>query len=308
MVTDTASPAVVVVGAYNHGVTMRVPAIPVPGETVTGDSYAEGPGGKGSNQAVAAARLGAAVSFVGRVGDDRFGEQARALWDREGVTAFVETVDKPTGVGFVIVDETGENAITVAPGANDTLDGAAVRATADTVAAADVALVQLEIGDEPVATTVDLAAANSTETVLNPAPARTLPSAVLDRVDVLTPNRTEARALAGLAPDADVADETVAASLLDRGPDAVVLTQGAAGALVHTPSQTTTVPGPSVKVVDTTGAGDAFNAGFAVARAEGATLADAARFGTVVGSLTCTGSEVIPALPDRATVEAHTVE
>ncbi|ERG88328.1 MAG: sugar kinase, ribokinase family [halophilic archaeon J07HX5] len=308
MVTDTASPAVVVVGAYNHGVTMRVPAIPVPGETVTGDSYAEGPGGKGSNQAVAAARLGAAVSFVGRVGDDRFGEQARALWDREGVTAFVETVDKPTGVGFVIVDETGENAITVAPGANDTLDGAAVRATADTVAAADVALVQLEIGDEPVATTVDLAAANSTETVLNPAPARTLPSAVLDRVDVLTPNRTEARALAGLAPDADVADETVAASLLDRGPDAVVLTQGAAGALVHTPSQTTTVPGPSVKVVDTTGAGDAFNAGFAVARAEGTTLADAARFGTVVGSLTCTGSEVIPALPDRATVEAHTVE
>lgn len=308
MATDAAPSGVVVVGAYNHGLTMRVPTIPVPGETVTGDSYTEGPGGKGSNQAVAAARLGAAVSFVGRVGDDRFGEQARALWDHEGVTALVDAVPEPTGVGFVIVDETGENAITVAPGANATLDGAAVRATADTVAAADVALVQLEIGDEPVAATVDLAAANSTETVLNPAPARALPPAILDQVAVLTPNRAEARTLAGHAPDADVADETVAADLIDRGPDAVVLTQGAAGALVHTPDQTTAVPGPSVEVVDTTGAGDAFNAGFAVARAEGATLVEAARLGTVVGSLTCTGSEVIPALPDRATVEAHTAE
>jgi len=303
MATDS-DPAVAVVGAYNQGLAMTVPAIPVPGETVTGVDYAEGPGGKGSNQAVAAARLDASVSFVGRVGDDRFGERARALWRREGIRAVVETVPEPTGVGFVIVDEDGENAITVAPGANAALDGPAVEAAAGEIAAADVALTQLEIPDEPVAATLELAAQRDTEAILNPAPARELPEAILANADVLTPNRTEARTLAGYAPDADVPDERVAAALLDRGPDAVVLTRGGDGALVCTPERTVEVPAPSVEVVDTTGAGDAFNAGFAVARAEGADLSDAARFGTVVGGLACTDYEVIPALPDRTAVEA----
>lgn len=303
-VAATDEPAIAVVGAYNQGLAMTVPEIPVPGETVTGEDYVEGRGGKGSNQAVAAARLEGAVSFVGRVGDDRFGEQARALWRREGVQAVVETVSEPTGVGFVIVDEAGENAITVAPGANATLDESAVRAAAPEIAAADVVLTQLEVPDEPVATTVEVAAERDTEAILNPAPARDLPNGVLADVDVLTPNRTEARTLAGYAPDADVSDDRVAAALLDRGPTAVVLTQGGDGALICTAERTVSVPAPTVEVVDTTGAGDAFNAGFAVARAEGADLPAAARFGTVVGGLTCTDYEVIPALPDRETVEA----
>lgn len=303
MATDS-DPVVAVVGAYNQGLAMTVPEIPVPGETVTGADYTEGPGGKGSNQAVAAARLDASVSFVGRVGDDRFGEQARALWRREGVRAVVETVPKPTGVGFVIVDEAGENAITVAPGANAALDGPGVEAAAGEIAAADVALTQLEIPDEPVAATLELAAERDTEAIVNPAPARELPETILANVDVLTPNRTEARTLVGYAPDADVPDERVAAAVLELGPEAVVLTRGGDGALVRTPERTVEVPAPSVEVVDTTGAGDAFNAGFAVARAEGAALPGAARVGTVVGGLACTDYEVIPALPDRAAVEA----
>ena len=302
MATDP-GPSLTVVGAYNQGLTMTVPEIPVPGETVTGEDYAEGPGGKGSNQAVAAARLGASVSFIGRVGDDRFGEQARALWRREGVRAVVETASEPTGVGFVIVDEAGENAITVAPGANAALDGPAVRAAVGEITAADVVLTQLEIPNEPVVATLELAAEQGTEAILNPAPARELPEEILANVDVLTPNRTEARTLAGYAPDADVPDERVAAAVLELGPDAVVLTRGRDGALVRTPELTVEVPAPSVEVVDTTGAGDAFNAGFAVARAEGANLSDAARVGTVVGGLACTDYEVIPALPDRAVVE-----
>ena len=300
--TETAN--VAVVGSYNHGLTMSVSDIPVPGETVLGGDFEEGVGGKGSNQAVAAARLGADATFVGRVGDDRFADDALALWDEEDVTAAVERVpDTHTGVGFVVVEEGGENAIAVAPGANARLDGEAVRGSREAIADADVALAQLEIEDDPVAATADLVAGTDTEFVLNPAPARELPADLLSGVDVLTPNRTEANVLAGHPPDADREPAALARDLLDRGPEAVVLTLGGEGALVVTDESETSVPPVEVDVTDTTGAGDAFNAGFAVARGEGADLVTAAEFGCRAGALACTDYEVVPALPDREAVE-----
>lgn len=303
--TDTETTArVTVVGSYNHGLTVSTPHIPVPGETVLGSEFVEGVGGKGSNQAVAAARLGADATFVGRVGDDHFADGAFSLWEDEDVDATVERVEgEHTGVGFVIVEEDGENAIVVAPGANSRLDREAVRSSADAITAADVLLCQLETTDEPVAAAGEIATANETEFVLNPAPAREVPADVLANVDVLTPNRVEALALAGHPPDAEVDEEALARELLEMGPSAVVLTLGSDGALVATDGRTNCVPAIDVDTVDTTGAGDAFNAGFAVARGEGANLVDAARFGCRAGGLACTEYEVVPALPDRETVE-----
>lgn len=303
--TDTNGNArVTVVGSYNHGLTVSTPRIPVPGETVLGRDFAEGVGGKGSNQAVAAARLGADASFVGCVGTDRFADDAFSLWADEGVDTAVDRIeDEHTGVGFVIVKEDGENAIVVAPGANSHLDCDAVENSAAAITAADVLLCQLETTDEPVVTAGEIAAANETEFVLNPAPAREVPADTLANVDVLTPNRAEALMLAGYPPDANLDAVILAENLLEMGPDAVVLTLGRDGALVATAELTKRVPPVAVDVVDTTGAGDAFNAGFAVARGEGATLVDAARFGCRAGGLACTAYEVVPALPDRETVE-----
>ncbi|WP_115863757.1 ribokinase [Halorussus litoreus] len=292
MTTEKAT--VAVVGSYNHGLTMSVPDIPVPGETVLGSDFEEGVGGKGSNQAVAAARLGADATFVGRIGDDRFGDDAVALWDEAGVDAAVERVPgEHTGVGFVVVEQSGENAIAVAPGANAHLDGEAVRAERQAIA---------DAAESGAATDAD-AGAPSTEVVLNPAPARELPAEILSDVDVLTPNRTEANMLLGHPPDAERDPAALARELLERGPSAVVLTLGADGALVVTGEQETRVPPADVDVVDTTGAGDAFNAGFAVARGEGASLVEAAAFGCRAGGLACTAYEVVPALPEREAVD-----
>lgn len=291
-------PTVTVVGSYNHALTMTVEDIPSPGETVLGWDFAEGVGGKGSNQAVAAARLDARASFVGRVGDDRFAETAFQLWDEEGVTPHVERdPETHTGVGIVVVDEDGENAIAVAPGANGRLNAAAVHDHADAIAMADVVLCQLETEDEPVIAAGELAAEHDTTFVLNPAPARDLPAELMELVDVLTPNEAEARALAGI--DRTAQPSEIATAIRDRGVRAVVLTLGSDGALVVTGDAQTPIDPVGVDVVDTTGAGDAFNAGLAVALAEGKGLLEATRFANRAGAGACTGYEVVPALPTR---------
>lgn len=293
------SPEVAVVGSYNHGLTMAVEAIPEPGETVLGWDFAEGVGGKGSNQAIAASRLGAKATFVGRVGDDRFAEPAFDLWADNDVTARVERdPEAHTGVGIVVVDEAGENAIAVAPGANGEVDADDVRANAAVIAEADVVLCQLETEDEPVIATGQVAAEHDTTFVLNPAPARELPLKLYELADVLTPNEAEARTLAG--DDGSATPSELAATIRARGTDAVVLTLGGDGALVVTADGETSIDPVDVDVVDTTGAGDAFNAGIAVALAEGQPLVDAARFGCRAGAGACTGYEVVPALPTRS--------
>ncbi|WP_136689470.1 ribokinase [Halorhabdus amylolytica] len=305
---QSGSPTVAVVGSDNHGITMTIDSIPVPGETVLGEDFTEGVGGKGSNQAIAASRLGADASFVGRVGEDRYADRAFDLWDREGVdaTAVTRTDGIHTGVGIVLVEDAGENAIGVAPGANGTLDAGDVRDAAGAVEAADVVLTQLETEIEPVETTLSLATAAGTSAILNPVPATELPPDLLEQADFLTPNRSEARLLTGVDPDADIEDIDLARDLVEMGANVVVLTQGADGALVVTASEVTSIPAPDIEVVDTTGAGDAFNAGFAVALAEGADPVEAAKFASLADGLACTDYEVVPALPDRDAVELLT--
>ncbi|MCU4974081.1 ribokinase [Halobacteria archaeon AArc-m2/3/4] len=303
-------PSVAVVGSYNVGLTMQVPEFPGPGETVIGEGFGEGPGGKGSNQAIAAARLEADSRFVGRLGDDRYGDDAVDLLEREGIdtSGVGRSADAHTGVGFVIVDDDGENEITVAPGANDALSGDDVRARAAAIRSADVLLVQLEIGDEPVRTAVEIAAEAETTVVCNPAPARELPGSILERVDYLTPNEHEARTLAGLeggdGKEEEVTDdETVARALLELGSETVVLTRGGAGALLVTADGVERVPTPEVDVVDTTGAGDSFNGALAVALAEGFEDHEAVRFACAAGALAVTEAEVVPGLPERRAVD-----
>ncbi len=297
-------PAVAVVGSYNVGLTMQVDDFPAPGETVIGGNFAEGPGGKGSNQAIAAARLGADSRFVGRVGDDRYGEDALALWEREGVA--VADVDRDpeahTGVGFVVVDDDGENEITVAPGANDRLSGSDVREAGDAVASAGALLVQLEIADGAVEAAVETATDAGSTVVCNPAPARELPGSILEGGDYLTPNEHEARTLAGV--DGEASDEAVARELLDLGVETVVLTRGSAGALLVSADGVEEVAAPRVDAVDTTGAGDAFNGALAVALAEGRDDRAAVRFACAAGALAVTESEVVPGLPERDAVAA----
>jgi ribokinase len=306
MASTDPSPRVAVVGSYNVGLTMVVPRFPTPGETVLGDSFAEGPGGKGSNQAIGVARLGGEATFVGQVGDDSYADDAFALWEREGVdvTHVTRNPETHTGVGFVIVSEDGENEITVAPGANDALDAAAIDAASSEIAGVDALLCQLEVGDEPIEAAVRTAAAAGVDVVLNPAPARELPAAVLERVDYLTPNQNEARLMLGLDPDADRDDESVAADLRALGVDTVVMTRGAAGALVVTDDGIEAVDSFDVDVVDTTGAGDSFNAALAVALSEGLPIGRATRFACAAGALATTAAEVIPGLPDREAVAA----
>jgi ribokinase len=310
MATDADAAAVTVVGSYNHDLLMTVGSLPVPGETVLGGNFAEHSGGKGSNQAVGAARLGATTAFVGCVGTDQYGDAALELWDDEGIsTDGVRRVeDTHTGVAFVVVGDDGENLITVASGTNTQLSGADVRAAGESIRSADVLLCQLETELDPVVAATRIAADAGTEVILNPAPARELPSALRSNVDVLTPNRTEARRLAGYEPTAEVPTTVLLDALSDLGIDRTVLTLGADGAIVDDGGRREHVDALAVDPVDTTGGGDAFNAGVAVALAEGRPLVEAARFGCVCGSLACTESGVVPALPSRSTVDAHELD
>jgi len=296
------APRITVVGSYATGLTMKVERLPSHGETLLGTGYRVDFGGKGSNQAVGCARLGAKVSFVAKIGKDSFGEAALRLYRDEGVDiAHVrQTADAPTGVGFIVVEAaSGNNCIVIDPGANDLLTAADV---SDRVAAFDssaVVLTQLEIPVEAAEAAMVSGRSRGAITILNPAPVRPLPSSVLQAVDILTPNAVEAKVLVGRAPDADVAPELVARELIRSGVKQVVITLGEKGALIVTDSSTTCVPAISVKAADTTGAGDAFNAGLAMALACGETLEDAVRLAVITGGLAVTKEGVIPSLPHR---------
>jgi ribokinase len=304
--SEQSDATVAVVGSYNHDMSVTVPQIPVPGETVMGENFEQNAGGKGSNQAIAAARSGGAVSFIGAVGDDRFGESARELWDEESIDiSGVTTADAPTGVALIHVEEGGENAIAVAQGANHELGGADVRDAAATIEDADVLLTQLETPVESVRAAASVADEAEAEVILDPAPAEALPDELMAAVDVATPNESEVRMLAGHDPDAAIDEERAARDVLDRGPDAVVVTLGADGALVVTDEESTMVPPIEAEVEDTTGAGDAFNGAFAVARGEGRGIVEAAERGVAAGAAACAERGAVPSLPSRSAIDAY---
>jgi ribokinase len=292
-------PRITVVGSYATGLTMRVDRLPNRGETLLGTDYRVDYGGKGSNQAVGCARLGAQVSFIASIGQDSFGSMAEKLYREEGIgLEFIKRMpDCPTGVGFIIVDSAGHNCITIDPGANELLTAAAVRESSAAFNQVSVVMTQLEISVEAAEAALTLGRELGAVTILNPAPVRPLPASVLQLVDVLTPNETEAKVLAGRSPEFHIDPETVARELLAYGVKQVVMTLGEKGALIVTGSSTTHVPAHILSAIDTTGAGDAFNAGLAVALAFGAPLEPAVRFAVVTGGLAVTREGVIPSLP-----------
>jgi ribokinase len=278
----------VVVGSYGVGLTFVADRIPERGETITGTTFRTDPGGKGSNQAIGAARLGAEVELLTAVGEDAFGDGAVELWRAEGVEAgAVLRSPLPTMVAAIIVEPTGDNRIVIVPGALTTLEPTDVDAFADRVAAADVLLVQLEIPVETAARALAVARDAGVRTILNPAPAPDgrLPAAMLATADYLTPNETEARAVRG-------------------APGTVVVTLGAEGARVAG----ATIPAFAAEPVDTTGAGDAFAAAFAVALAEGFDGREAVRWGCAAGAHMVEHPGVVPGLPTREQLAARLAE
>ncbi|HYL96379.1 MAG TPA: ribokinase [Terriglobales bacterium] len=288
------------VGSYATGLTMKVERLPSSGETLLGTGYRMDYGGKGSNQVVGCARLGARVSFVAKIGNDTLGKMALRLYREEGVdtTHVLQTVDVATGVGFILVEEaSGRNCIVLDPGANEQLSAADVSKCEAAFISPAVVLTQLEIPVEAAEAALKEGRACRAITILNPAPVRPLPNRVLHLVDVLTPNEVEAKVLTGHSPHDKVSPEEIARELISAGVKNVVMTLGENGALVVTESGTERFPALPVRAVDTTGAGDAFNAGLATALAWGATLEQAVEFAIVTGGLAVTREGVVPSLP-----------
>jgi ribokinase len=293
--------AVAVVGSLNMDLVIRVPVLPGPGETVSGGDLFRNPGGKGANQAVAAARLGRPVAMIGCVGEDEAGRDLLASLAADGVdSARVRVLDGvPSGTAFILVGEDGENQIVVSPGANARLTPNDVAAAEATLEAAAVTLLQLEV---PLETVAAAAGTATGRVVLNPAPVRPLPEELLAQVDVLVPNRVELAQLAGGPVPGTV---EAAARLAGRLPvRAVVVTLGADGALVVEDGRANHVPAVPVRPVDTTAAGDAFCGGLADALAGGATLQEAARRAARVAAAACLGHGAQASLPTPAEVEA----
>jgi len=280
---------------------VRAPQLPRAGETVLGGDFRQVAGGKGANQAVAAARAGAAVAMVGCVGDDQRGREAVEGLRREGVdVAQIHSLsDAASGVALIVVDASGQNCIAVASGANARLTPAMVRHAEPLLVAATVVLVQLEVPLDAVVETATIASGHGARVILDPAPARVLPNALWRCLAVITPNETEAAGLTG-GEAADSTDaQIVAGVLLERGVESVLLTRGEAGVLVATRQTRTLIAGFAVTAVDTTAAGDTFAGALAARIAEGADLVDAARFANAAAAVSVTRRGAQPSLPTR---------
>lgn len=298
-----ATPRILVIGSTNTDMVVEVPALPGAGETVLGGAFRMTPGGKGANQAVAAARAGGEVTFVTAVGDDMFGEQSRRRFADEGIhTRYVFTrPGVPSGVALIMVDAHGENVIAVAPGANSRLTHEDLAASWEAFHGSPLILMQLEIPLESVRWAAGYAAGQACTVLLNPAPmpAEGLPDELLANIDILTPNEGE---LLALAPGAASLEEA-AHAVLARGPRMVVVTQGRHGATAFTADGALHLPALTLNTVDTVGAGDCFSACLAVALAEGRPLPDAMRFAIVGAGLSTTLPGAQASMPSREAIE-----
>jgi ribokinase len=299
------APVITVIGSFAVGLTIRTPQLPVFGQTLFGSDFDMGPGGKGSNQAVGVARLGANSYFVGLIGEDKLGEIAIDLYATEGVnTTYLKTTrEKATGAGLIILNTKGENFIILDMGANTLVDAAFVDHAEAQIAASDVVMAVLEVPPVAGIRAMELGKKHGVRTILNPAPATPLPQDVFRNIDYLTPNESELRIMLGLAPDDPTPESELAARLRAQGVKTVVVTMGENGALIVNDDGETHVPTIAIDAVDTTGAGDAFNAGFAIALAEGKSLLEAVRYGCCAGATACTKLGVVPALGRREPID-----
>ena len=298
---------VVVIGSLNMDLVTRAPRLPRGGETLIGQSFATVSGGKGANQAVAAARLGAQVSMVGCVGSDAYGEELRrALMVEQIDCQAVSTVEGSSGVALIVVDDNSQNAIVIVAGANGALTPQVIDRFDAVLQAADVIICQLEVPDATVGHALKRGRELGKIVILNPAPAsRPLPADWYASIDYLIPNESEASALSGLPVDSLASAETAATRLIALGAGKVIITLGAQGSMFANGTGFEHFPAPTVKAVDTTAAGDTFVGGFAAALASGKTEAEAIRFGQVAAALSVTRAGAQPSIPTLSEVQAY---
>lgn len=297
---------VVVIGSMNMDLVTRAPRLPRGGETLIGESFATVHGGKGANQAVAAARLGAQVSMVGCVGRDAYGEELRGALLAEQIDCqAVSTVDDSSGVALIVVDDNSQNAIVIVAGANGALTSEVIDRFDSVLQAADVIICQLEVPDATVGHALARGRALGKIVILNPAPAsRPLPADWYASIDYLIPNESEAEALSGVPVDSLEAAKTAATRLIGMGAGKVIITLGAQGSLFANGKSFEHFPALKVKAVDTTGAGDTFVGGFAAALAAGESEAQAIRFGQIAAALSVTRAGAQPSIPTLSDVQA----
>jgi ribokinase len=292
-------PTILVVGSANMDLVVSCDRFPQPGETLFAHTFATYPGGKGANQAVAGARLGGRVLFLGKMGRDAFQKELERSLVQNGVCLdyLLTDPEAPTGVALITVDGQGQNEILVASGSNMKLTPAELEANRSLFAEASVVLLQLEVPVETVARAIELARQEGATVVLNPAPAQPLPASLLAGVDLLTPNETEAAVLTGLDVQDEASAEAAARHLLDLGVGTVIITLGARGALLVTPERAQRFPALRVQAVDTTAAGDAFNGALALALAQDAPWEAAVPFANAVAAFAVTRRGAQPSMP-----------
>ncbi|MBC8162429.1 MAG: ribokinase, partial [Roseiflexaceae bacterium] len=299
------TPRITVVGSTNIDMMMRLADLPAPGETVAGGVFLQAFGGKGANQAVAAARLGGSVTFISCLGDDTFAAQLIASFQQAGIetSQIRRSAEAATGTALILVDQQGENAIALAPGANALLSPAHIDEAATLIGGSALVLLQMEISEHTVARTLALAQVQGVPVLLNYAPVRGQPLPLSTAITTLVVNETEAERLCGLSVRTIDQAQQAAAALLAKGPQRVVITLGAGGVYIATGDAQTHVPALPVTPIDTTAAGDCFCGALAVALVEGLTDVAAARFASAAAAISVTRIGAQPSLPSRAEVE-----
>jgi len=283
-------PRIIVIGSSNTDMVIKSKKLPAPGETILGGTFLMNPGGKGANQAVAAARLGGSVTLVTKIGNDMFGSEAKSLFDKENIDTRYIIKDKinPSGVALITVDEHGENSIVVAPGSNGTLSSDDIKDEVFETDISDLFLMQLEIPVSTVEFVAKKASDNGNRVILNPAPARKLSDELLSSLFLITPNETEAEILSGIKVTDVVTAEKAASALRKKGVKNVIIRLGASGSYLSNDTISKLIPVIPVKAIDTTAAGDVFSGALAVAISEGNELADAVAFANKAASISVT--------------------
>ena len=292
---------ITVIGSSNTDMIIKVPRIPKPGEIVLGGKFSTAPGGKGANQAVAAARSGGNVTFVARVGDDVFGEQALKGFKKDGINTdfIVKDKDAPSGIAQIFVAEDGESGIAVASGANLNLSVYDIIAAKEAILSSDILLMHLGIPMKTVEYAAKLAFDKGIRVILNPAPGQPLPIEILKTISILTPNEAEAAMLTGIKIEDEGAAEDAGKILMSKGVNKVIITIGKKGALILDSSGSELIGGFKVHAVDTTAAGDIFNGALAVALAEKKNIWEAVKFSNAAAALSVTKLGAQPAAPKR---------